>query len=91
MKTNLVRAALLCLAFVLPATAAFATGESPISGTDVGLEHDPAGIVAKGTTDRNGKVTFRDLKPGKYVLVFGGKGSAISGLPAGSTIRAEIG
>ena len=42
----------------------------PIAGTEVGLEHDPSNeIVAKATTDREGNVTFGNLKPGRYRVV----------------------
>jgi hypothetical protein len=43
-----------------------ATVGTPISGTSVGLDHDPEGFVASGTTDRSGGVTFTNLKPGQY-------------------------
>jgi hypothetical protein len=39
----------------------------------VGLDHDPSGIVATATTDGDGRVTFRNLAPGKYVVVVHGK------------------
>jgi|GEM_PF-4461571 len=49
-------------------TAAHAqTTVKPIAGTEVGLEHDPSNeMVAKGTTDSEGNVTFSNLKPGRY-------------------------
>jgi hypothetical protein len=64
-------------AIIIPACAAglfMAAGiayakMTPISGTPVGLEHDPAGIVARGTTDAEGNVTFAKLKPGHYAVV----------------------
>jgi hypothetical protein len=43
-----------------------ATSGTPISGTSVGLDHEPEGFVASGTTDRSGGVTFSNLKPGQY-------------------------
>ena len=58
-----------CVASVFTAaTIAYAT-MTPISGTPVGLENDPAGIVARGTTDGQGTVTFDKLKPGHYAVV----------------------
>jgi hypothetical protein len=58
-----------CVAGVfMAATIAYAM-MTPISGTPVGLEHDPAGIVARGTTDGHGNVTFAKLKPGHYAVV----------------------
>lgn len=60
----------------------------PHSGTGVGLDHDPQGIIAKGTTDGDGHVVFRDVKPGKYTLVIGG-GRPLDA-PVGTTIHAEI-
>ena len=52
-------------------TAAHAqTAAKPVAGTEVGLEHDPSNeMVAKGTTDREGNVTFSSLKPGRYRVV----------------------
>jgi hypothetical protein len=73
MKSNLAHATLACCALALTSTAAFAT-VTPIIATPVILEHDPAGIVARGTTDADGNVTFRDLAPGKYVLTIDGPG-----------------
>jgi hypothetical protein len=52
----------------MAATIAYAK-MTPISGTSVGLEHDPAGIIARGTTDGQGNVTFDKLKPGHYAVV----------------------
>ncbi|MDP1751176.1 MAG: SpaA isopeptide-forming pilin-related protein [Reyranella sp.] len=46
------------------------TTAKPIADTEVGLEHDPSNeMVAKGTTDREGNVTFSNLKPGRYRVV----------------------
>jgi hypothetical protein len=53
--------------FMAP-TIAYAT-MTAISGAPVGLEYDPAGIVARGTTDGHGNVTFGKLKPGHYFVV----------------------
>jgi hypothetical protein len=72
MKTNLVRAALGCAVLVFAAPAAYADVK-PIQGTVVGLEHDPSGIIATAPTDGDGRVTFRNLAPGKYVVVVHGK------------------
>jgi len=58
-----------CVASVfMAATIAYAK-MTPISGTPVGLQHDTAGIVARGTTDGQGNVTFGKLKPGHYAVV----------------------
>ena len=72
MKTSLVRIVLACAALALSSTAAFAT-VTPSQGTPIGLEHDPEGIIAHAATGPGGRVTFRDLKPGNYVLVLSGK------------------
>jgi hypothetical protein len=72
MKTMMIRAALACAALALPATAGFAEG-GPISGTSVGLEHDPEGIITHGTTDAKGSVTFAKLVSGRYAVVLTGK------------------
>lgn len=74
MKSIFVCAAFACLTLALSPTAAFAIGEGePISGTSVGLEHDPPRLsVGSGVTDGNGRVTFGKLAPGKYVLVIDG-------------------
>jgi hypothetical protein len=73
MKTNFVCAAFVCAVLTLSTSTAFAT-VTPIIATPVILEHDPAGIVATGTTDGDGNVTFRGLAPGKYVLIIDGPG-----------------
>jgi hypothetical protein len=46
---------------------AFAKAGDPISGTSVGLEHDPGGVVISQTkTNRAGVAIFQNVKPGKY-------------------------
>lgn len=94
MRTTILGAALACATLVFTSTAAFAEG-GPIQGTEVGLEHDPAGIaIPGGVTDSNGSVTFRNLAPGKYVVSVRGKdvGAAMDrarhsgGQPPGLTI-----
>jgi hypothetical protein len=98
MKSNLVLAALACLALALPATAAFAAAGDPINGIPVGLEGDPGQIVvAHGVTDGKGQVTFGNVAPGKYLIVLGGKGLALAlkkidpkGLPATITIVVTV-
>jgi hypothetical protein len=72
MKTKMIRAALVCAALALPATTALAEG-GPIQGTSVGVDHDPGGLVARGTTDAKGSVTFAKLVPGRYAVVLTGK------------------
>ncbi len=65
MKSNLLRGALACAALMLSATTAFAT-VTPSSGTPVGVDHDPGGIIATGTTDAKGNVSFGKIEPGRY-------------------------
>ena len=51
-------------------TIAFAEPGKPIDGTDVGLDHNPGGgIIARAVTNREGNVTFGNLKPGTYTFV----------------------
>ncbi|HXC53916.1 MAG TPA: SpaA isopeptide-forming pilin-related protein [Rhizomicrobium sp.] len=64
---NLARAVLAGAVLALTSTAVFAA-VTPSQGTPIPLEHDPAGIVANGTTDAHGSVTFDHLKRGNYVL-----------------------
>jgi hypothetical protein len=55
-------------------TAHAQTTVKPVAGAEVGLEHDPSNeMVAKGTTDPEGSVTFSNLKPGRYRVVLTGK------------------
>jgi len=70
------RAALAGTILTLSATAAFAT--EPIVGIPIGIDHEPEGIIARATTDRDGKVVFPDLAPGNYVLVIDGPGLVAS-------------
>ncbi|HEY5336888.1 MAG TPA: hypothetical protein VIJ85_01690 [Rhizomicrobium sp.] len=73
MKSNLVCAALACVALALSTTAALAVQGEPISGTSVGLEGDPGSIViTRGVTDGEGHINFGKLLPGKYVAVIDG-------------------
>lgn len=60
-----------CAATLAWTTApAYAGPGDPIPGVGVGLEGDPEGVaVAKGVTDREGNVTFNNLKPGRYRVV----------------------
>jgi protocatechuate 3,4-dioxygenase beta subunit len=79
MKSNLVRAALACVALSLPASAAFAGPGDPISSVPIGLEGDPGSIViAHSVTDGKGQFNFGNLKPGKYRIVLDGKGLALA-------------
>ncbi len=69
MKMFVVVIAACATALAWTATTAQTTVK-PIAGTEVGLEHDPSSeMVAKGTTDREGNVTFSNLKPGRYRVV----------------------
>ena len=59
-----------CAAGLIWTAAHAQTAAKPVAGTEVGLEHDPSNeMVAKGTTDREGNVTFSNLKPGRYRVV----------------------
>ena len=47
------------------------TAGTPISGTPIGLEHDPEGIsVFSGKTDAKGQVSIK-VEKGKYKLILG--------------------
>ncbi|MEI9993071.1 MAG: hypothetical protein WDM91_00640 [Rhizomicrobium sp.] len=70
----MIRAALACAALALASTAAVAGIGIP--SIPVGLDHDPEGIIAHGTTNTDGSVTFRNLAPGNYVVVVDGKSLA---------------
>ena len=57
------------LAAVLIASPVFAKAGDPISGTSVGLDHDPGGVVVSQTkTNSAGVAVFQNVKPGKYRL-----------------------
>ncbi len=59
-----------CAAGLIWTAAHAQTAAKPIAGTEVGLEHDPSNeMIAKGTTDGEGNVTFSNLKPGRYRVV----------------------
>ncbi|HEY5347040.1 MAG TPA: carboxypeptidase-like regulatory domain-containing protein [Rhizomicrobium sp.] len=95
MKTNLVRTALACAVLLLAATAAMAG--DPIPGVDVDLGKNPGGNAITATTDADGRIVFKGLTPGDYVLVIDGKSldaaidkSAPHSGSGGSTIRVEI-
>jgi hypothetical protein len=47
----------------------------PIQGTEVGLEHDPHGMVARGETNAGGNVTFSNLKVGNYTFLLADTGA----------------
>ena len=53
---------------------------TPISGTPIGLDHDPGGIIAQTTTDLNGKYVFNNIPVGCYKIYVN-----IPGLPMDST------
>lgn len=54
-----------------PSGPGHAAPGDPVAGADVGLEQDsgPGDAVFIGTTDRDGSVTFANLKPGRYRVV----------------------
>jgi hypothetical protein len=59
----------LCAAVLSLASLAWATSGTPISGTSVGLDHEPEGIaIPGGTTDAKGKATFAKLAAGRYTV-----------------------
>ena len=69
---------------VLIASPVFAKAGDPISGTSVGLDHDPGGVVVSQTkTNSAGVAVFQNVKPGKYRLTIGtidwGDGSTTRG------------
>jgi hypothetical protein len=87
-----------CTAGLIWTAADAQTTVKPIAGTEVGLEHDPSNeMVAKGTTDPEGNVTFSNLKPGRYRVVLTGKSKltvparlTISGTAAGPRVSQPI-
>jgi hypothetical protein len=87
-----------CAAGLVWTTAHAQTTVKPLAGTEVGLEHDPSNeMVAKGTTDPEGNVTFSNLKPGHYRVVLTGKSKltvparvTISGTPAAPRVSEPI-
>jgi hypothetical protein len=74
MKTNLVCAALACVALAMTTTAAVAAVE-PVPGVDVVVHSHPChgcGSLMKGQTDGNGQIVLRGLAPGDYEIEIGG-------------------
>jgi hypothetical protein len=69
----------LVIAAVGVALAAFVEPGDPIPGTSVGLEHDPEGIVASGTTDERGRVELVAMAGPSGIL-----------LPAGQALRVPV-
>jgi hypothetical protein len=70
MKTT-IRAGLACAAVMLWSSAAFAGVGIP--AVPIGLDHDPEGIRALGTTNASGSATFSRVAPGRYVIVIDGR------------------
>ncbi|MGZ8363003.1 MAG: hypothetical protein ACXW3D_04005 [Caulobacteraceae bacterium] len=66
------RLVFLAAALLLAASQAQAT-VTPIQGTDVGLEHDPVGLMVH-TTDSKGDAVFSGLAPGRYSVFIDGNG-----------------
>lgn len=60
--------AAVAVALLVAASVAHAEPGVPITGTEVGLEHDPEGIVEARPTDRLGNVVFVGLAPGRYTV-----------------------
>jgi hypothetical protein len=70
MKATLVVGAFLAAGLI--ASPVFAKVGEPISGTQVGLEHDPGSVViAQTKTNSAGVAIFQSVKPGKYRLIIG--------------------
>jgi len=72
MKSNLVRAALVCVALAMTSTAAMAAID-PIPGVDIIVKKNPGGhLVIQAQTSPTGQVQFKDLAPGDYVIEIDG-------------------
>ena len=74
-----------CLLGLLVAASAYAE-RKPSSGTSVGLDHEPEGIVARGVTDDKGNVTFAGTKGSTWlvgILAFKTKDPVIVTITAG--------
>tara|TARA_R110002051_G_scaffold42031_1_gene86660 strand:+ start:421 stop:846 length:426 start_codon:yes stop_codon:yes gene_type:complete len=73
---------------LLSVSVAHAGPGDPIPGVEVGLEHDPEGLVVPRVTDRQGNVFFADLAPGRYT-VFIADASRLE-TPVGLRISADV-
>ena len=98
-RSSIVRTTSVAIAALVLSTAAVIAGVGdPITGTPIGLEGDPGSIVvAHGTTNDKGQVTFANVKPGKYLIVLDSKGFSAAlkrldpkGLPATITIVVTV-
>lgn len=68
MKATLVVGAFLAAVLIALPLFALAT-VTPISGTSVGMDHDPGGVIVSQTkTNKAGVAVFPNVKPGKYRL-----------------------
>ena len=64
---------LVAVALVLVSTVAFALEGDPVAGTNVKVGRQLRGdgiVVAQGTTDSQGSITFKKLKAGAYFVRF---------------------
>ena len=83
---------LVAVALVLVSTVAFALDGDPVAGTDVQLGRKLRGdgiVVARGTTDSQGSITFKKLKAGAYFVwfMYTERPYQISAKPDGEEIR----
>ena len=83
---------LVAAGLVLVSTVAFALEGDPVQGTDVKLGRKLRGggmVVAQGTTDPQGSITFKKLKAGAYFVrfMYTERAYEISAKPDGEEIR----
>ena len=83
---------LVAVALVLVSTVAFGLEGDPVPGADVKLGRKLRGggmVVAQGTTDSQGSITFKKLKAGAYFVrfMYTERPYEISAKPDGEEIR----
>jgi len=83
---------LVAVALVLVSTGALALEGDPVQGTDVKLGRKLRGggmVIAQGTTDSQGSITFKKLKAGAYFVrfMYTERAYEISAKPDGEEIR----
>jgi len=67
-----------CAAFLMVTAAVAHATVTPSQGTPIVLEHDPPWppeMVAHGSTNSDGNITFSKLKPGNYTFVLADTGN----------------
>jgi hypothetical protein len=69
---KIVSAFLAAFAIAALATPALATGKA-VAGMPVSLSRNPSGIIANGTTTKDGAITMGKLAPGSYELMISGR------------------